>query len=98
MKKLIILCALFAAGCSTMAPSKTECKVHKEINQPATAFAIVGGMVSGVIAPGLGSLTLAGSAARDSACPKPRLITHEEAQKMIADAFEQRGQKYVQTQ
>ena len=72
------------------APGKTECQIHEAVNSPSGQLVSILGLVGGAIEPVSGTIVLAASAFRNSKCPKPKLMTEEEVQRMIEEALKER--------
>lgn len=84
--KLMLTVSLLSISFSVLAaPSETECQITSTIDSPLIGFLKVPLMLSNP----LYSIGFVASSYRNSQCPKPELITKEQAQLMIQEAINQ---------
>jgi hypothetical protein len=94
-RKFYAAMVLLAAAVPVWAgPGETECKVTTTIDSPAAAFV----KLPIIIANPTSVFAFAVSSYRNSLCPKPELITREQAQSMVDAAVAQQFERLSRAQ
>lgn len=84
--KSVMFATLALIGSPAFAsPSETECQVTAAIDSPAATFV----KLPLILANPATAFVFAATSYRNSLCPRPELITREEAERMIAEAVAQ---------
>lgn len=79
----LVLVALF--GSANAGPGETECRITTAVDSPAATFVKLPIILSNPTTV----FAFAASSYRNSLCPKPQLVTREEAQAMVDRAVAQ---------
>lgn len=83
--KLAIITLSLIAMPAFASPTEAECQVTTAIDSPAATFVKLPLILSNPVS----AFVFAASSYRNSLCPKPELITRQEAERMIQEAVAQ---------
>jgi len=84
-KSTIVITLALASSLAFAAPSESECAVTETLDSPAATFF----KLPLILANPVSAFVFAASSYRAAQCPRPDLITRDEAEKMIQRALAQ---------
>lgn len=87
-KASLLTALILVCSSATAAPTEGECQVTTAIDSPAATFVKLPLILSNPVT----AFVFAASSYRNSLCPKPELITRQEAERMIQEAVAQHAE------
>ena len=84
-KSTVCITLAFASSLALAAPSESECAVTEALDSPTATFF----KLPMILANPVSAFVFAASSYRAAQCPRPKLLTRDEAEKMIQRALAQ---------